>query len=311
MNIQQLNYVISVYNYKNFEAAAEKCFITQSTLSTMIKKFEDEIGITIFNRKTKPVTITKEGEILINQIKIITKDLEELNYISQELKNEINGNLSIGIIPTIAPYILHLFLPKFAMKFPKLKISIHELTTEEIIRLLKKRNLDIGILALPLNDNELVETPIYNEPFLGIDCFSITPPKTIDIENFNYSNFWLLEEGNCFRNQVKAICEINNSKINDLNFEYKAGSIESLIRFTKATNGITIIPYLASKLLTKTDKKMIINFNEPSPVRTVGIVTHENFVKQKITIELKSIIENMISKELPTSEKISKVIDPI
>jgi LysR family hydrogen peroxide-inducible transcriptional activator len=157
MNIQQFQYILAVVEHKHFETAAETCFITQSTLSTMINRFEDEIGIKIFNRKTKPVSITKEGTELIQQIRIIKKEIDSLDNIVQELKGETVGELRIGIIPTIATDLLPLFLSDFANNFPKVKIIVQEMTTLEIQKSLKNRMLDVGILAIPLKDKELVE----------------------------------------------------------------------------------------------------------------------------------------------------------
>jgi LysR family hydrogen peroxide-inducible transcriptional activator len=170
MNIQQLQYVLAVAENRHFELAAQKCFITQSTLSTMISKFEDEIGLQIFDRKNKPVSITTEGQIIIEQLKNIINDIEQLNELVKEIKGEIKGNLSISVIPTIAPYLLPLFMQSFASKFPDLNIKVKEQTTHEIIRNLKSRELDIGIISIPVEDKDIVEHKLYDEPFVFYDA---------------------------------------------------------------------------------------------------------------------------------------------
>ena len=157
MSIQQFQYVLAVAELRHFEQAAKKCFITQSTLSTMIGKLENEIGIRIFDRKTKPVSITEDGKEVIEQLQVIVKEINSLEYKVQALKGEMVGELKIGVIPTVAPYLLPLFLSKFNQKFPKVKITVQEMTTANIQQSLKNRRLDIGIAAIPLEDATLKE----------------------------------------------------------------------------------------------------------------------------------------------------------
>jgi hypothetical protein len=170
MNIQQFQYILAVAEHKHFEIAAEKCCITQSTLSTMISKFEDEIGFKIFDRKKKPVQLTNEGKIILEQLTIIVNNIDQLKELTNEVKGEVTGSLTLSVIPTIAPFLLPLFLQDFATKFPNLKIKIREETTSEIVRKLKSRELDIGILSVPLNDKEIIEIKLYDEPFLFFDA---------------------------------------------------------------------------------------------------------------------------------------------
>ena len=300
MNIQQFQYVLAVVDSKNFESAAEKCFITQSTLSTMIGRFENEIGIKIFNRKTKPVSLTIEGVEIIKRLRIIDKEIGQFNNLIQELKGEMVGELKIGIIPTVAPYLLPLFLSEFADKFPQVKIIVKETPTGEIIKALKNRSLDIGLLALPIEDIELSEQELYVEPFLVYDCRMDKSFSKISINNLDYSKLWLLQGGHCLRTQVYQICERSNQHSrNELNFEFESGSMDSLLRFTKSNYGMTIIPFLASTEFLNEDKKRILEFKTPVPSRSVGIITHKYFVKKRLANEIKKIIQNSVSKLLP------------
>ena len=146
MNIQQLQYVLAVHELRNFGQAAAKCFITQSTLSTMIAKLEGELGVIIFDRKKKPVATTEEGKVLVKQIRIILKEINHLNEVIDELKGEVRGTLNIGVIPTVAPYLLPLFFDEFMLQNPQIRFVISEMTTERIIAGLQGRELDIGIL---------------------------------------------------------------------------------------------------------------------------------------------------------------------
>jgi len=311
MNIQQFQYILAVAEYKHFELASEKCHITQSTLSTMISKFEDEIGLKIFDRKKKPVQLTLEGSLIIEQLKIITNNIEQLHELTKEIKGEIAGNLTLSVIPTIAPFLLPLFLQDFASEFPNLNIMVREETTAEIQRKLKSRELDIGIISIPLNDKELYEVKLYDEPFLFFDTEHVTDKK-ISIKRVKMENLCLLEEGHCMRTQVLQLCNENLKRnISKLNFEYMAGSIDSLLRFVKANKGTTLIPYLAARDFSNQEKKHLSNFTSPVPFRTIGIIVHRHFVKKKLLNILQQMITNKISVMLPQTIIDGKILYPV
>jgi LysR family hydrogen peroxide-inducible transcriptional activator len=246
MNIHQFQYILALAETRHFENAAEKCFITQSTLSTMISKFEDEVGIIIFDRKKKPVELTSEGVIMIEQLKKISKEIEQLTEITKEIKGEVSGDLSISVIPTIAPGILPLFINDFASKFPNLNIEVKEETTAEIMRQIKSRDLDIGIVSIPLNDKDIREIHLYDEPFVFYDTNSTIANK-VDAAHLDVSNICLLDEGHCMRAQILELCNMQTNRLNNqINFKYNAGSIDSLMRFVKANKASTLLPYLST-----------------------------------------------------------------
>lgn len=311
MNIQQFQYILAVADKKHFEKAAEKCFISQSTLSTMISKFEDEIGIMIFDRKKKPVALTSEGEIIVEQLKTINKDIAHFNEVVKEIKGEVKGSLSISVIPTIAPFLLPLFLQDFAKKFSNLNIEVREQTTEEIIRQLKSRDLDIGILSIPLKEKELFEVKLYDEPFVFYDAANVSSSK-ITVSELDKSTLCLLEEGHCMRNQVVELCDLHKKQGNSkLNFDYKAGSIDSLLRFVKANKASTLLPYLAAKELSENEGHALSYFSDPVPFRTVGLVVHRHFVKNKVLEMLKNEILEKLSPVLPEKEIEGKMLNLI
>lgn len=314
MNIQQFKYILAVAELRHFEDASEKCFISQSTLSTMIGKFEDEIGIKIFDRKTKPVTVTREGKKIVEQLHIILKEIDSLQNITQELKGEQSGELKIGIIPTIAPYLLSLFLAEFVNTFPKIQVIVQEMTTSVIQNKLRQRDIDVGIAAIPLEDRELLEIHLYDEPFILYDTQKTRPKnKTVEVDEIDFSNLWLLQEGHCLRTQVEQICNLSHTQPNRLiNLEFKAGSIDSLVRFTKDQKGVTLLPYLATFDLSKEEQKYLRKFKPPVPIRSVGLIVHKHFVKKVILEELQKIIQKSV---LPLQPKIKsdkkKLIRPI
>ena len=312
MNIQQFQYVLAVVDLRNFEAAAEKCFVTQSTLSTMIGKFEEEIGVQIFNRKTKPVSVTQEGVQIIERLRIIAKEVDSLKNVIQELKNEQEGELRIAVIPTVAPYLLPLFLTTFTKAFPKLKLVLSEATTSEIISGLNHRTLDIGILAVPLHEENLVELHLYYEPFLVYDCSSTKRKKITTAEALDYTKLWLMEEGHCLSTQVKKICDLSHKHSDKpLNIEFRAASMDSLLKFTKANLGITIVPYLAANDLRSDNTCSIIRFAEPTPMRNISLVTHRHFVKKNLLKQLQQTIQKAVAPHIPPVGKEKKVIKPL
>ncbi|MFM7014842.1 MAG: LysR substrate-binding domain-containing protein [Bacteroidota bacterium] len=312
MNIQQFQYILAVADKKHFELAAEKCYISQSTLSTMISKFEEEIGVKIFDRKKKPVHITAEGAIIIDKLKEVTTQIGQLKELVKEIKGEIKGKISISVIPTVSPYLLPLFLHDFAKKHPLLKLEVREQTTEEIIRQLKSRDLDIGIVSTSLNDNMLVETELYREPFVLYDKKSNNPKKKVAVKTIDTSTLWLLEEGHCMRTQALQICNLKKMQPSQIeNIDFKAGSIDSLIRFVNANEASTLLPYLSTLQLPARDAKHIRTFITPAPVRTIGLVVHRHFVKNKVLELLKSEIEEKIKTVLPKSMMKGEVVKPV
>lgn len=311
MNIQQFKYILAVAEYRHFELAAEKCFVTQSTLSTMISKFEDELGIQVFDRKKKPVGLTNEGELIIDQLKIILNNIDQLDELKHELKGEVKGKLTMAVIPTIAPFLLPLFLQDFANRFPDLVIEVRELTTKEILRQLKSRELDIGILSTPINDSEIKEVDLYEEPFVLYDR-ALKYPDLIAPEMLDLGELWLMEEGHCFRTQVLKLCDINQQlKKSNLNFDFKAGSIDSLLRFVRANRASTLLPYLATTDFDLVEKSYVKKFEEPIPTRKVGIIVHQYFVKTTVLSLLKNQIEAAVLPLLTNGSINSKTLNPL
>jgi LysR family hydrogen peroxide-inducible transcriptional activator len=311
MNIQQVEYILAVEKFKNFGLAADKCFVTQSTLSTMIGRFENEIGIKVFDRKTKPVSITEEGMDIIRQLRVISKELHSLSELVQSLKGELSGELKIGIIPTVAPFILPRFLNDFAKNFPKISFSVSEMSTNVITESLTKRELDVGILAVPIEMEVLHQVPLYNEPFVLYDCSKKKAEKYATIENIDYDKFWLLEEGHCLHTQVKNICEIGSFQNKEsVNFDFRAGSIDSLIRFVRINKGMTMLPYLASLDFTAEESKRVTSFKPPVPVRTIGLVVHKHFVKKQILKLMQLEIQDKILPLL-NSKNEERVVSPL
>ena len=310
MNIQQIEYVVAVAELSQFSLAADKCSITQSTLSTMIAKFEDEIGIKIFDRTTKPVTITREGENIIHQLRSVLRELKVLDEVIGTLKDETSGSVRIGIIPTVAPFLLPRFLPSFVRKFPNMHFTVVEMTTAKIIESLRERTLDIGIVSTPLDQDQINETPLYSEPFVLYDE-KLSAEGKVKITSLSPHRFWLLEEGHCMRTQVQRICDLENfGHPSHSNLEYKSGSIDTLLKLVQSNRGSTLLPYLATLDLAQDHKNKIATFESPVPARTIGMVVHRHFLKKKVLLELREEIQKKILPLLDSVES-PKIINPL
>ena len=292
MTLQQLEYVLAVDNYRQFALAAEKCFVTQPTLSMMLKKLEDELGIKIFDRSKQPVVPTPEGEEVIRRARKVLAESHHLQGFAKELKGEVAGQLHLGIIPTLAPYLLPLFLKSFTQKHPQLKIFIREMSTNEIISKLKTGELDMGLLATPLHEQHISEYPLFNEELFVYASRNEKLPKKKYLlpREIDLSHLWLLEEGHCLRNQVYNLCELKKLQPDTQNLHYEAGSIETLINLIDRHEGVTIIPYLATLHLKPVQKRNVREFANPKPVREISLVASENFPRKKLLDELKDEI---------------------
>jgi len=310
MNLQQLEYIIAIDQERHFVRAAENCHITQATLSMMVKKLEDELNIKIFDRSQQPVTPTREGAEVIERAKKIVADVAMLHDYVKELKGGILGELHIGIIPTLAPYLLPLFIKPFLEKFPQLKITIKELITDEIIAKLKNGSLDVGLLATPLNEPLIAEHVLFYEEYYAYASASEKLPnkKYLLPKDINPNHLWLLEEGHCMRNQLVNLCSLKKQEQKNVSFHYEAGSIETLINLVDRDDGITILPKLTTLKLSASQKNKLREFAAPKPVREISLVTSKNFPRKKILTHLKNEIIESVKKYITTENKGVKVL---
>ena len=305
MNLQQLEYIVAVDTYRHFSTAAEKCNVTQPTLSMMIQRLEDELDVKIFDRSKQPVVTTIIGSKVIDQARIILNESNQMKTLVREQKGEAQGQLHIGIIPTVAPYLLPLFLNDFLKKYPKIHLKISELTTDQIISHLEKQQMDAAILATPLKIQSLKEQPVFYEQFVVYASANekLMKKKYLLAEDIDVNHLWLLEEGHCLREQVVNLCELKKKETQIQNLDYQAGSIETLRKMVDINNGITILPELALRDLNAGQKKKIRYFKPPAPVREISIVTYRYFVKYNLIELLKKEIIKSIPPEMLLAER--------
>lgn len=303
MNIQQLEYIVAVDNHRHFVQAAEHCNVTQPTLSMMIRKLEEELGVKIFDRTKQPIVPTNIGRQIIDQARTVLRESGRLSEIAKHFNGDLSGELRIGIIPTIAPYLLPHFVQPFIKSYPEIRLHISEMITERITGELKLGNLDVGIVASVSEDNALREIPLYKERFYAYVS------KDTGLYNKQYilpadiepNELWLLEEGHCFRTQIQKLCELSRNSEFGSSFNYRSGSIETLIRMVDRNGGITILPELAVNELPEERKKFIRSFRYPEPAREVCLVVNREQVKTRLIEALKTGIMEFMPKEASTS----------
>ena len=282
ITLTQLEYIVAIDEYRHFATAAEKCFVTQPTLSMQIKKLEDELGVIIFDRSRQPVVPTDLGAKLIEQARMTLSATQRIKEIIQEEQQEVEGTLKIGIIPTLAPYLLPVFIGPYIRKYPAVKVEVEELVSEEIIRRLKRDMLDVGLFVTPYHDEKIVERPVFYEEMLvyAHPDSELLKKKEVGHEDIVTSDIWMLGNGHCFRNQVVNLCEMSASQHKNLPFEFESNSLETLMRIVDVEGGFTLIPELALQYMSPEKKKQVRSIANTKPLREIKSVVPAHMLKR-------------------------------
>ena len=298
MTLTQLEYMVAVDTYRHFVLAAEKCFVTQPTLSMQLQKLEEELGVKLFDRTKQPVIPTEIGTRIIAQARVVLREAERIQQMINSEKNVMTGELRIGIIPTLAPYVLPTLFKQIRTKYPQLELVIKETITEEVLHELKNNRLDCGLVVTPLKDASIKEDVLfYEELFVYVSRKNaLYDKKYVLPDDINPDQLWLLEEGHCFRSQVLNLCELRKSA--DLHFKYATGNIETLKRMVDKSDGLTILPELAVMEFNKNQMKLVKRLKDPAPAREVSLVTHSDHIKTKLIQTLKDEILEMVPKQM-------------
>ena len=300
MNIQlsQLKYLIALVNTRSFSEAADLCYVSQPAISMAISKLEEDLGIVLIDRKSNPIMLTEKGEVVVSQVQKILEDFAMLEKITAELQDlEPQGALTVGVIPTLAPYLIPLFMKRFSEDYPNIQLSIEEDSTRVILQKLKNSEIDVALLVTPVEDKLLIYNPLFYEEFY-LYTHEKTNKKKVSSKDIDYRNLWLLEEGHCMRQQMINICESREKSQN--NITYNAGSIESLINITDTSGGMTIIPELAVRSLSAERKNKAVPFASPKPVREISIIYHKYTPKMILINPLMHTILNSLPPFLNT-----------
>lgn len=298
MTLTQLEYIVALDTHRHFVLASEKSFVTQPTLSMQVQKLEEELGVKIFDRSKQPVIPTEIGAKLIAQARIILREAQVIKHLIHEQNDSLAGEIRIGIIPTLAPYLLPLLYKQVREKYPLLHLIVKEAITEDVINELKNNRLDCGLVVTPLNDSAIKEEVLfYEELFVYVSKKNALYDKRYVLaSDIDPSQLWLLEEGHCFRSQILNLCELRKSS--DFNFKYETGNMETLKRMVDKSDGITILPELAVREFTKAQQKFVRRLKEPSPAREVSLVTHRDHIKTRLIKTLKAEILNIVPQSM-------------
>lgn len=301
VTITQLEYVVAVDTYRHFANAADKCMVTQPTLSMQIKKLEEYLGVIIFDRSKQPVMPTDVGKLIVEQARNILRETAKLENIAKGYHKNVSGRLNIGIIPTLAPYLLPLFIGRMMERHPGVKLNIKELTTAEIIRELKKDEIDVGILSTPLHEENIHEDPLFYEEIKIYTQFGhpLSKKKNVDpAEIAHRTDAWMLTNGNCFRNQVVNLCKNQYSSQDEEQIRYESGSIETLKKLVETEGGFTFLPELASLELSTRQMNQVVSFEGQTPLREISLCYIRNAAKKDMIEILNACIKDVVPVEM-------------
>jgi len=298
MTLQQIEYMLAVYRYKHFAKAAEFCHVTQPTLSAMIQKLEEELGIRIFDRKQQPVGPTPIGKQILAQGREVLLSVRKLKEIVEEAKHSLLGTFRIGILPTIAPYLIPRFFPQLMKKYPDMDVRITEMQTEDIKKALRHGDIDVGILALLDDMDAFDDTHLFYEQFFAYVSRedALYRHQVIRTTDLKGEYLWLLDEGHCFSDQLVKFCQLKGASQSKK--AYSLGSIETFMRMVESGKGVTFIPELSILQLNESQKEMVRPFAIPIPTRDIVMLTAKDFIRKTLREMLVKEIQKAVPKDM-------------
>ena len=308
MNIQQLEYILAVDSLHHFAKAAEHCRVTQPTLSAMIQKLEDELGLKVFDRNVQPVQTTPAGRKIIEQARKALFQISLIKDIAAEEKKSVKGTFYLSVLPTIAPYLLPCFFQELTEKHLELDIRVLEMKSTQALSAVQRGEIDAAILANQLSDATLNCETLFYEQFFGYvstnePIFKNDMIRSSDIDG---ERLWLLDEGHCFRDQLMRFCQMEKVKVHQS--AYRLGSMETFMRMVESGNGVTFIPELATFQLSEDQKKLVKPFAIPKPTREITFITRKDFIRNTIADIIKRGIKDAIPKEMLTLRPGLKIV---
>ena len=308
MTLQQLEYIVAVDECRHFARAAEQCRVTQPTLSAMIQKLEDELGVRVFDRNCQPIAPTSVGEIVIRQARETLRQSKAIHDLVQEEKASLGGVFRLGILPTIAPYLLPRFFPQLMSKYKTLDIQVSEMRTKDIKQALIEGKIDAGILAQIDGLEEYNQEPLFYEQYFAYvsrssSLFDKSPVRTSELGS---EQLWLLDEGHCFRDQMLRFCQLKSAQVSQL--AYRLGSMETFMRMVESGKGVTFIPELAIDQMGENQKQLVRPFAIPVPTRQLVMITNKAFVRNTLLKALVGEIQQSVPKAMLTLKGTQKLV---
>lgn len=311
MTLTQLHYLVALDEFRHFGKAAESCGVTQPTLSMQIQKLEEELGVALFDRLHQPIEPTEVGRQAIAQAKRTLAEARRFQQVIEAGQSPFQGSLSLAVIPTVAPYLLHRFLGAFIRKYTQLELTVEERTTSECVARLQEHRLDVALLATPLEERGLEYLPLYQEPFVAYvpEKHRLSSELFITRSELQQSEVLLLQEGHCFRQQALTLCGADGLKPG-ARIHVESGQFETLIRLADAGLGMTLLPYLATLELPTAQKTRIKPLSEPRPVRQISLVFMEGSPKRKAIEALATQILDHLPEKIRTVDGRSETVHP-
>lgn len=296
MNLQQLEYIVALDKHRHFQRAAESCGVSQPTLSALIQKLEEELDLILFDRKSHPIATTDSGRAVIDQARVVLYNIAQLKEMTLKEKEMSTGTIRIGVIPTVAPYILPRLFKQMQQMFPQIELRAFELRTSVIIEQLRKAELDMAILATPLEQPDFLEIPLYYEKFAAYVSPSedIYQKEEIAAHEMPTEHLWVLKEGHCMRNQVFNFCQTKSA----YSTSYEAGSIDTLIKIVDENGGYTVIPELHLPLLHDSQQQHVRQLALPTPVREISLAIRQDYVRERLVNAVADAVKAIIPESM-------------
>ena len=297
MNIQQLEYILAVDQFKSFSKAADYCHVTQATLSAMVKKLEEQLDIVIFDRKANPIATTENGREILIQAQQVVAHANALLSSSKAINQKVEGRVKMGIIPTIASSILPLIMKPLVEKYPLLHLEIQELTTNQLIKDLREGKLDVGILSTPISANDLETNLLYVED-LRLYGYLSTGEKQVSKSALSQQRIFLLQEGHCLRDQIIQLCDLKKQKSLPTNLSVESNTFDTLLNLVDTFQGMTLLPSLYINKLNEQRKQHLVDIKDGSLSREVSMCYYRPYAKWNILHRLQSEITELIQPHL-------------
>ena len=300
-SVAQLKYILAVHEHGHFGKAAEACQVSQPTLSGQIQKAEEELGVVLFVRQQKPIVATEKGAVLIEHAQSVVAAHDRLLHIARGQFETVAGELALGVIPTLAPYVLPWFLKRFAKDYPQVNLTVVERTTDGILDSLDRRRLDVGLLATPLGSSSIRERVLFYDPFYIYAEASepILERDEIAPVDLAPEQLWLLEDGHCVRHQTLALCDMVEGCSHLSSVRFEAASFETLQYLIDASGGYTLVPETFARLLpAERRRRQIRPFSEPTPTRQISLVHLASAYKTDLIDALEAAISASVPRAL-------------
>jgi LysR family transcriptional regulator, hydrogen peroxide-inducible genes activator len=298
VNLTQLEYVVALDEHRHFSRAARSCGVTQPTLSTQLAKLEHELGVEIFDRDRQPVEPTDLGRRIVDQARQVLREAGRFEEVILEARGVVAGDLRVGILPTLAPYLLPRFVSDLAQRHPGISLEVEELVTEQILQGLDADRLDLGVIATSDEKRGWIEQELFEEPFVGYMApgHPLLERDRLRREDLQIDDLWLLQEGHCFRDQILELCEdLRSEGAGRRSVTFRSGNLETLKQMVNASGGMTLLPSLAVQSLKGTERDRVRPFVEPSPARIVRLVRRKTYLKRGLIEAFTAVLLQALS----------------